>query len=233
MLNAAWPVSMVFLASMYISSEAAPLSLREFGQLARECAPWVSPSTLAAIAKVESDFHPLSAHDNTTGETLHWKDPAEATQSVKERIKARHSIDVGLMQINSKNFPALGITPENAFQPCISLSAAATLLESRYAGGNTAAAEQRALRQAISAYNTGNLTRGFANGYVRKVELAARKILPALVDLPDKGDEKAKPEETWDVWAPRERHRSGSDSSSTPEMPKDGNSPEDNQLIFD
>ncbi|MCZ4093212.1 type IV secretion system lytic transglycosylase VirB1 [Sinorhizobium psoraleae] len=233
MLNAAWPVSIVFLTSMYISSEAAPLSLREFGQLARECAPWVSPYTLAAIAKVESDFHPLSAHDNTTGETLHWKDPAEATQSVKERLKARHSIDVGLMQISSKNFSALGLTPEAAFQPCISLSAAGKLLESRYAGGKTAAAEQRALRQAISAYNTGNLTRGFANGYVRKVELAARKILPPLVALPEKGDEKADPEETWDVWGPRDRNRSGSDSSNTPEMPKDGESSDDNQLIFD
>ncbi|OHV79315.1 type IV secretion system lytic transglycosylase VirB1 [Ensifer sp. LCM 4579] len=232
MLNAVWPVSLVLLTSMYLSSEAAPLSLREFGHLARECSPWVSPSTLAAIAKVESDFEPLSAHDNTTGETLHWKDPMEATQSVKERLKAGHSIDVGLMQINSTNFSALGLTPENAFQPCISLSAAGTLLESRYAGGKTAAAEQRALRRAISAYNTGDLTRGFANGYVRKVELAARKIVPPLLLPPEKGSEKAKPEETWDVWGSH-GHRSGGDSSNPPEMPKDGKSMEDNQLIFD
>ncbi|MQW86666.1 type IV secretion system lytic transglycosylase VirB1 [Sinorhizobium saheli] len=233
MLNAAWPVSIAFLTSMCLSSNAAPLSLLEFGRLARECAPWVSPSTLAAIAKVESDFDPLSAYDNTTGETLHWKDPAEATKSVEQRLEAGHSIDVGLMQINSKNFSALGLTPENAFQPCISLTAAGNLLESRYAGGKTAAAEQRALRQAISAYNTGDLRRGFTNGYVRKVELAARKILPPIADLPEKTGEKPNPEETWDVWGLRDGRRSGGDLSNPSKMPKDGNSSEDNQLIFD
>ncbi|WFU92143.1 type IV secretion system lytic transglycosylase VirB1 (plasmid) [Rhizobium sp. CC1099] len=235
MLNTAWPVSIVFSISMCLSTKAAPLSLREFNNLARECAPWVASSTLAAIATVESSFEPLAAHDNTTGETLHWKDATEATQSVEKRLKARHSIDVGLMQINSENFPPLGLTPEKAFQPCFSLSAAAHLLESRYAGGKTAAAEQRALRQAISAYNTGDLTRGFANGYVRKVELAARKMVPPLVQLPETGGEKAVQQETWDVWGSHERHRSAGESSSPPmqQRPKDGESTNDNQLIFD
>ncbi|MDK1494611.1 type IV secretion system lytic transglycosylase VirB1 [Sinorhizobium sp. 7-81] len=235
MLNTAWPVSIVFSISICFSTKAAPLSLREFNDLASECAPWVAPSTLAAIATVESNFDPLAAHDNTTGETLHWNDPAEATQSVKERLKARHSLDVGLMQINSNNFSLLGLTPDKAFQPCFSLSAAGHLLESRYAGGNTTAAEQLALRQAISAYNTGDLTRGFANGYVRKVELAARKMVPPLLELPEKDGEKAIRQDAWDVWGSHERHRSAVDSSSSPtqQRPKVGESTDDNQLIFD
>ncbi|WEX91500.1 type IV secretion system lytic transglycosylase VirB1 (plasmid) [Sinorhizobium garamanticum] len=222
MLNAAWPLAVAVLTSTCVSSEAAPLSFREFERLARECAPRVDPSTLASIAKVESGFDPLAAHDNTTGESLHWNDQTQAHQSVKARLEAQHSIDVGLMQINSKNFSFLNLTIEKAFQPCMSLVAAAHLLESRYAGGDTTAAKQLALRQAISAYNTGDLTRGFANGYVQKVESAAREIVPPLVEQPEGTDEKPISEETWDVWGSYERDRSAGDFISLPALQRSG-----------
>ncbi|TCU03563.1 type IV secretion system lytic transglycosylase VirB1 [Rhizobium sullae] len=218
MLHAAWPLALVMVTSTCPSTEAAPFSFREFERLARKCAPRVNPSTLAAIAKVESGFDPLAAHDNTTGETLHWDDQTQAHQSVKNRVEAKHSVDVGLMQINSKNFSVLNLTIEKAFQPCISLAAAAHLLESRYAGGGTAAAKQLALRQAISAYNTGDLTRGFANGYVRKVEAAAREIVPPLVEPAEEAEEKPISEEKWDVWGSYERDRSAHDTSGLPAL---------------
>lgn len=178
MLKATGPLSIILLASTCPSSGAAPLSFAEFNNFARECAPSVAPSTLAAIAQVESRFDPLAVHDNTTGETLHWQNQAQATQVVMDRLEARHSLDVGLMQINSRNFSVLGLTPDEALQPCTSLSVAANLLGSRYAGGNTADDEQLSLRRAISAYNTGDFTHGFANGYVRKVETAAQQLVP-------------------------------------------------------
>ncbi|MBY5413377.1 type IV secretion system lytic transglycosylase VirB1 [Rhizobium leguminosarum] len=212
MFPAAWPLAMAILTSTCLSSEAAPLSFREFDRLARDCAPSVDPTTLAAIAKVESGFDPLAAHDNTTGESLHWDDQTQARYGVKDRLDAQHSIDIGLMQINSKNFPVLNLTIENALQPCKSLAAAAYLLESRYAGGDTAAARQLALRKAISAYNTGDLQRGFANGYVRKVEAAAREIVPQLIELPQQADEKQISEDIWDVWGSYEQERSEDDS---------------------
>ncbi|MCO5966130.1 type IV secretion system lytic transglycosylase VirB1 [Sinorhizobium meliloti] len=234
MLNAAWLLAVSVLASTCVPCEAAPLSLRAFDRLARECAPRVDPSTLAAVAKVESGFDPLAGHDNNTGESLHWNDQTQARQSVKARLEAQHSVDVGLMQINSKNFSALNLTIENAFQPCMSLVAAAHLLESRYAGGDTAAAKQLALRQAISAYNTGDLTRGFANGYVQKVESAAREILPPLVERPEEPDEKPISEERWDVWGSYERDRSADDFISLPALQRSGDRElSKKQFVFD
>lgn len=118
MLKTAGSFVIIFL--MVQPSKAASLSFDEFSQLARECAPSVAPSTLGAIAKVESRFDPLVLHDNTTGETLHWKNPADATHNLQHRLAAGHSVDVGIMQVNSKNFAHLGLDPGNAIEPCAS-----------------------------------------------------------------------------------------------------------------
>ncbi|MBY3003609.1 type IV secretion system lytic transglycosylase VirB1 [Rhizobium leguminosarum] len=223
MFPAAWPLAMAVLTSTCLSSEAAPVSFHEFDRLARDCAPSVDPTTLAAIAKVESGFDPLAAHDNTTGESLHWDDQTQARRGVKDRLDAQHSIDVGLMQINSKNFPVLNLTIENALQPCKSLAAAAYLLKSRYAGGDNDAARQLALRKAISAYNTGDLQSGFANGYVQKVEAAAREIVPRLIELPQQAHEKQISADKWDVWGSYEQERSDDGSARLPDMKKSQN----------
>ncbi|MBO9101872.1 MULTISPECIES: type IV secretion system lytic transglycosylase VirB1 [Rhizobium] len=236
MLKATGPLSIVLLASVCPSSDAAPLSSAEFNYFARECAPSVAPSTLAAIAQVESRFDPLTAHDNTTGETLLWQNQAQAKQIVTDRLDARHSLDVGLMQINSRNFSMLGLTPEEALQPCTSLSAAANLLGSRYAGGDTAEEEQLALRRAISAYNTGDFTHGFANGYVRKVETAAQQLVPPITERPKDDHERPRSEETWDVWGSYKRRspEGGPGGSSGPPPPPDQDKrKDDNQPIFD
>nr|CAA37354.1 unnamed protein product [Agrobacterium tumefaciens] len=238
MLKATGPLSIILLASTCPSSGAAPLSFAEFNNFARECAPSVAPSTLAAIAQVESRFDPLAVHDNTTGETLHWQNQAQATQVVMDRLEARHSLDVGLMQINSRNFSVLGLTPDGALQPCTSLSVAANLLGSRYAGGNTADDEQLSLRRAISAYNTGDFTHGFANGYVRKVETAAQQLVPPLTARPKDDREKPGSEETWDVWGAYKRRspEGGAGGSSGPPPPPDEDnrkSEDDDQLLFD
>jgi type IV secretion system protein VirB1 len=84
------------------------------------------------------------------------------------------------MQINSANFDMLGLTLEAAFDPCKSVAAGAAILAGDYAGGDTHAGQQSALRVAISRYNTGDAQRGFSNGYVHKVEMAAGHIVPAL-----------------------------------------------------
>ncbi|MCA0048335.1 type IV secretion system lytic transglycosylase VirB1 [Mesorhizobium sp. B283B1A] len=257
MFIAVWPLAIVLLTSMSLPAEPAPLSPREFHRLSRKCAPWVAPSTLAAIAKIESGFETLVAHDNTTGEQLRWIDHLQATRGIKDRLEAQHSVDVGLMQINSNNFPTLNLTPEKAFEPCASLSAAAHLLESRYAGGATAPAQQMALRRAISAYNTGDVTRGFANGYVRKVELAAkdmsettqeptaqdaphleapgRKAVPPLLQLNQKANQKQPRQNSWAIWGSYQTNRSGADPSGpTDSQAADEREPSNpNKLVFD
>nr|WP_172690325.1 transglycosylase SLT domain-containing protein [Rhizobium rhizogenes]ASK42179.1 lytic transglycosylase [Rhizobium rhizogenes] len=211
MRKTAGSFGIIFL--MVQPSKAAPLSFAEFNQLARECAPSVAPSTLGAIAKVESQFDPLVLHDNTTGETLHGKNPADATQSVNNRVAAGHSVDVGLMQVNSKNF---------------------ALLVRHYSGGDTVESEQLAIRRAISAYNTGNPTRGFANGYVRRVEVAAQLLVPPLAQSGKKGDrDERSPEEPWNVWGSYDRSHSAVGSSAPPEaqQPNERKSPEQDQVF--
>jgi type IV secretion system protein VirB1 len=144
------------------------------------CGPSVAPSTLASITRTESAFEPLSINDNTTGASGAPATRDIAMQIASKLIEAGHSVDIGIMQINSANFARLGLTLEAAFDPCKSVAAGAAVLAGGYAGGETHEGQQSALRVAISRYNTGDSQRGFTNGYVHKVELAAERIVPAL-----------------------------------------------------
>jgi type IV secretion system protein VirB1 len=144
------------------------------------CGPSVAPSTLASVARTESGFQPLSIHDNTTGTSGAPATSNIAIQIASKLIEAGHSVDVGIMQINAANFARLGLTLEAAFDPCKSVAAAAAILAGDYGGGETHEEQQSALRVALSKYNTGDAQRGFANGYVRQVELAAHRVVPAL-----------------------------------------------------
>jgi type IV secretion system protein VirB1 len=197
---------------------AGPLSVRAFGQLALRCGPSVAPSTLASIARTESAFEPLSINDNTTGTSGVPATRDIAVQIASQLLEAGHSVDIGIMQINSANFGRLRLTLQTAFDPCKSVAAGAAVLAADYAGGATHAGQQSALRIALSEYNTGNAQSGFANGYVHKVELAAARIVPALdvgtapaaIDRPSHqspqaaapvaaADPDAPP--SWDVWS--------------------------------
>jgi type IV secretion system protein VirB1 len=159
---------------------ADPLSVSAFGRLALRCGPSVAPSTLASIARTESAFEPLSINDNTTGTSGVPATRDIAIQIASKLLEAGHSVDIGIMQINSANFGRLGLTLEAAFDPCKSVAAGAAVLAGGYTGGATHEGQQSALRVALSKYNTGDAQRGFANGYVHKVELAAGRIVPAL-----------------------------------------------------
>ena len=99
--------------------------------LALTCAPDVDPAMIAGIATAESHLDPAAVHINIDG-----------------------SRDVGLMQINERNFGWLGLTPRTALDPCQSIRAAAQLLQS------------------YSRYNTGSPVAGFSNGYVQRVRAA-------------------------------------------------------------
>lgn len=155
------------------------LSVALFAALAASCAPAVHVDTLAAIAQTESRFNPLAMVDTHSGRVYAPGDRRAAVETASALLAQGHSLDLGLMQINSANLPRLGLTPAAAFDPCVSLDAAARLL---VAGYRPASGEdrQRALQRALSRYNTGSPVRGLANGYVTKVQAAAEQIVPAL-----------------------------------------------------
>jgi type IV secretion system protein VirB1 len=187
------------------------MSLPLFAQFAAACAPSVHVDTLAAIARTESRFQVHAINDNTTKRTYRPANRAEAIATASALRDRGHSLDLGLMQINTVNLGRLGMSVAEVFEPCRNIAAGAQVLSAFYRRQPPAADPQATLRRALSGYNTGSPTRGLANGYVGRVLASAEIVVPAI-----RTGNNAKPEEragqgeehplpylppSWDVWA--------------------------------
>jgi type IV secretion system protein VirB1 len=160
-----------------------------FLALAVQCAPQVAPDTMLAVARHESGLQPWSVHDNNTGKTIVGASEYEAIATAQQLIAAGHSVDMGLMQVNSANLPGLGVSVRAVFKPCANMAAGAAVLTAAYraASANTKSIDE-ALRIALSLYNTGTPSAGFGNGYVGQVEdKASTYVVPPLTRVgPDR-----------------------------------------------
>lgn len=158
-----------------------------FATLARRCAPGVNLVTLAAVVRAESDFNPFAIHVN--GEMRLPRQPTTVKEAIDTAEWLSHheiNFDAGLGQINSENFGRVGIAIRDIFNPCRNISGTATILEECYRRAVRGQGRgQKALDSALSCYNTGDFSRGFRNGYVRKVSENAILPVPAL--LPGRG----------------------------------------------
>jgi len=134
------------------------------------CAPNVAPVTLEAVISVESGGNPLAVHVNGLHEQpLAARNASEAARIAERFIARGYSVDLGLMQVNSRNLAALGVTIEQVLDPCPNIRSGAAILTADYAEAAHIRGEgQSALQAALSAYNTGDFYRGFANGYVAR-----------------------------------------------------------------
>ena len=145
-----------------------PSTWPDFAALVEHCAPSVHPATMTAIARVESGFNPLAIGIN--GRVRITRQPltqSEAVDTAEQLLKMNVSIDLGLAQINSANLQRLGLSVEQAFEPCANLRAAETVLRWCYdAAAKRLGSGQPALQAALSCYNTGGYAHGLANGYV-------------------------------------------------------------------
>lgn len=138
--------------------------------LAAQCAPGVAPATIAAIVRTESQGNELAINVNGLGRKFAL--PSSVPQAVavaRAYVAQGYSVDLGLGQINSRNMKKLGLTWDTVFDPCTNLAAAGAVLAGNYHRVSAELHPQRALRIALSMYNTGSQSRGFANGYVSKV----------------------------------------------------------------
>ena len=167
------------------------LSVAEFHDLVKQCAPDAPLSTLHAIAKVESTFHPLAISINypekatatlglDEGTVVLSRQPTtvrEAIQWTKWLYSRGLTVSIGLMQVNAEHLAGRGLSLEQAFEPCTNLKAAWSILNDKY---RTAAAVlgkgQLALQAAISSYNSGSLIAGFNTGYVEKIIQSDPKV---------------------------------------------------------
>lgn len=160
---------------------SGPLSVAAVVALAAACAPSIAPETLLAVVQAESGRDPLAVNVNRPGGGTRRPETLEAAIALAvEAMRQGWSVDLGLAQINTANLPRLGLTLAEAFEPCRNLSAAERVLRDGWAAGAGEADPQARLRVAFSHYNTGSQARGFANGYVGRVERAAGFVVPAI-----------------------------------------------------
>jgi len=154
--------------------------------LIEQCAPQVAPSTIQSIIRTESNFNPLAI--NVNGNVRLKSQPrtaAEAASWSQWLIEHDYSVDMGLMQINSRNLPRLKLTPAEIFDPCRNIQAGAAILQSDYRrAAKIHGPGNKALLLAISSYNTGSFERGFRNGYVEKVIKHSAAAAPAAAVAP-------------------------------------------------
>lgn len=133
-----------------------------------QCAPHVAPATIRKVIEVESAGDPLAVHVNGKGgKSYHPDSLAKAMRIVQQALKDGHSVDIGLMQVNTTTAKKLDTTSAQLFNPCTNLAAGAAVLTGAYKrAADTKGEGQHALQAALSAYNTGDFTQGFQNGYV-------------------------------------------------------------------
>jgi type IV secretion system protein VirB1 len=139
------------------------------------CALNVAPTTMDAIVRVESGGDPLAIHVNhLAGLQPHAMTVPEAASIIRHYMAAGYTVDIGYSQLNSANLPRLGYTVEDALDRCKNIAGGGAILSGFYSKAVQQFGEgQRALMAALSAYNTGDLQHGFANGYVGKYYIHA------------------------------------------------------------
>lgn len=150
--------------------------------LAQQCAPSVAVETLVSVVHTESHFNPYAIGVNAKGVAApNPGDRVSAAAVARSLIARGYNIDLGLGQINSANLRWLGLSVEDAFDPCRNLAAAARVLASNYLNVVRASpSTEVAIATAMSMYNTGSRSRGFGNGYVGRVYASSSVVVPAI-----------------------------------------------------
>jgi len=160
--------------------------------LISECAPDVSPITMAAILKVESANNPYAI--GIVGSHLAIQ-PASKEQALQVALGLHESdtnFSVGIAQINRYNLTEYNITYEQAFDACTNIHVGAAILTKCYNNAlvSTKGKEQLALQSALSCYYSGNFNTGFISSndgelsYVQKV-LRARQDISSFYAVPE------------------------------------------------
>jgi type IV secretion system protein VirB1 len=148
----------------------------------RACAPASAPDTIAAIVEVESGGWPYAINDNTARRSYRPGSRAEALRIADAALSARHSVDVGIAQVNSSNFRAFNVNAATMLEPCANLRVGSAILAGAY---RVAAARYsgrpQALWHAIMAYNSGSIYAG--EGYVRSVVETASPPSPVVPSI--------------------------------------------------
>ena len=157
----------------------------DFLTLARQCAPQISPTTMAAVVRTESGFNPYAigvVHGRLMRQP---SSEAEAVATAHSLNESGWRFSVGLAQVNRSNWSQYGLNERTAFDPCRNLAAGAAILQGCFELARHAHAdEQAALRASLSCYASGDFSTGFRSGYVQRVVDDSRQPVPTPVVVP-------------------------------------------------
>ncbi|MES2879184.1 MAG: lytic transglycosylase domain-containing protein [Pseudomonadota bacterium] len=171
-----------------------------FSELMARCAPTVHPETMAAVVSAESKGHQFAIADagpvhlpwsvrKTMVRSFYPGTLDAAVAKSQELIKNGHTVSLGFAQVNDRNLRKLGVSLSEVFDPCTNIAAGGRILTGFY---ERAAAKfgpgTKALRAAISAYNSGDWLRGEKDGYVdlvyqqvgRPLAIRTKEVVPRL-----------------------------------------------------
>ncbi|MHB0888060.1 lytic transglycosylase domain-containing protein [Acidithiobacillus sp.] len=145
--------------------------------LIQQCAPQVAPATMAAVVRVESGGNPLAMWNDTTRSLVIPGNRQQAIAYLRRAMASGQRVDVGLAQVDTENFAAVGLTPATAFDACTNLRAGAQILATAYRqAAATFGPGQSALYHAFEAYNSGRL---WGDGvYARRILAASGHPFP-------------------------------------------------------
>lgn len=132
--------------------------------------PSVSTEVVQKIIRVESGYRSLIINVNGKAVMQFYSKEAAIKQAEKE-VKEGNSVDLGLMQINSKNLnnKNFGIySIADMFNTCKNIKLGSTIFYLAYQNTPSGELYQTRIKKALSIYNTGNAHKGFSNGYVAK-----------------------------------------------------------------
>jgi type IV secretion system protein VirB1 len=138
--------------------------------LAQHCAPEVAPATMTAIVRTESASNPY-AIGVVGGRLVRQPSSLNEAMATVHALEAGHwNYSVGLAQVNRANWSRLKLNPLDAFDACRNLAAGGAVLQGcfRLARANQSDV-QRALRQSLSCYVSGDFVTGYRIGYVQRV----------------------------------------------------------------
>lgn len=157
-----------------------------------QCAPNVAPETLNAVVNVESAGKPFVVANVTDNTSHSFDDKGRAVAFLNSLTRENKNYSAGLMQINSANFKWLGVNNENIFDTCTNIKAGSKVLQQCWLKAkNTESDDQKALRNALSCYYSGNFVRGYkkeksdGRSYVERIEskavVTANTVVPAIM----------------------------------------------------
>lgn len=145
--------------------------------LIETCAPHVSPVTMTALIKGESNSNPYAI--GVVGGLLERQPTSkpEALITAKKLKALGYNFSIGLGQVNINNFEQYGLTLDSGFNACSNLKVSSAILEECYSRASTQfKTDNSAVEAALSCYYSGNFSFGFkieqgqTKSYVNKIK---------------------------------------------------------------